>query len=70
LNTIIHKASQRGFTDYGWLKAAHSFSFANYFAGSGTWHAPETDELSLSQTWFFTNKKGLRPRNEQKKFDE
>ncbi|MBK6281923.1 MAG: pirin family protein [Draconibacterium sp.] len=31
MNTIIHKASQRGFADHGWLKAAHSFSFANYF---------------------------------------
>jgi hypothetical protein len=31
LNTVIYKASQRGFADHGWLKAAHSFSFANYF---------------------------------------
>lgn len=31
MNTVIYKASQRGFADHGWLKAAHSFSFANYF---------------------------------------
>ena len=27
---IIHKATDRGIQDHGWLKAAHSFSFANY----------------------------------------
>lgn len=31
MEKIIHKASQRGFADHGWLKATHSFSFANYF---------------------------------------
>ncbi len=28
---IIHRAETRGFADHGWLKAAHSFSFAGYF---------------------------------------
>ncbi len=31
MEKIIHKASERGFANHGWLKAAHSFSFANYY---------------------------------------
>ena len=31
MNTILHNASRRGFANHGWLKAAHSFSFANYY---------------------------------------
>ncbi|MGM0620042.1 MAG: pirin family protein [Bacteroidota bacterium] len=31
MEKIIHKASDRGIADHGWLKAAHSFSFANYY---------------------------------------
>ena len=30
-NIIIHKANTRGQADHGWLKAKHSFSFANYY---------------------------------------
>lgn len=30
MKTVLHKASERGFADHGWLKAQHSFSFANY----------------------------------------
>lgn len=30
MKKIIHKASERGFANHGWLEAAHSFSFANY----------------------------------------
>ncbi len=28
---IIHRADTRGAADHGWLKARHSFSFANYY---------------------------------------
>ena len=30
-NIIVHKAVDRGFADYGWLKTAYSFSFSNYY---------------------------------------
>jgi len=30
-NKVIHKADSRGFAKHGWLDAAHSFSFANYY---------------------------------------
>ncbi|MDB5119176.1 MAG: hypothetical protein JWN56_394 [Sphingobacteriales bacterium] len=30
MKKIIHKANDRGIQNHGWLKAAHSFSFANY----------------------------------------
>jgi redox-sensitive bicupin YhaK (pirin superfamily) len=30
MKKIIHRASDRGIQDHGWLKAAHSFSFAQY----------------------------------------
>lgn len=30
MKTILNKAEDRGFADYGWLKAAQSFSFGNY----------------------------------------
>lgn len=30
MKKIIHRADDRGIQDHGWLKAAHSFSFANY----------------------------------------
>ena len=31
MNSVIHKAKSRGYADHGWLKANHSFSFANYY---------------------------------------
>ena len=31
MNTVLHKANTRGNADHGWLKAKHSFSFANYY---------------------------------------
>ena len=31
MKTIFHKAENRGFASHGWLKAAHSFSFANWY---------------------------------------
>jgi redox-sensitive bicupin YhaK (pirin superfamily) len=30
-NMVLHKADTRGGADWGWLKAKHSFSFANYY---------------------------------------
>ena len=34
MQTIIHRAADRGFADHGWLKANHSFSF-------GQWYNPD-----------------------------
>ncbi|MDA1354308.1 MAG: pirin family protein [bacterium] len=31
MSVLIHRADQRGKADHGWLKAAHSFSFANFY---------------------------------------
>jgi len=31
MRTIIHKSDERGRADHGWLKAKHSFSFAQWF---------------------------------------
>ncbi len=31
MNTVIHKASDRGHANHGWLNAHHSFSFAGYY---------------------------------------
>ena len=36
MKKVIHKAENRGFADHGWLKAAHSFSFANYYSPDKT----------------------------------
>jgi len=31
MKTVLHKANSRGQANHGWLKANHSFSFANYY---------------------------------------
>jgi quercetin 2,3-dioxygenase len=31
MKSVLHKANTRGTADHGWLKATHSFSFANYY---------------------------------------
>lgn len=31
MKTVLHRSDTRGFADHGWLKAHHSFSFANYY---------------------------------------
>ena len=31
MKTVLHKANTRGQANHGWLKANHSFSFANYY---------------------------------------
>ena len=36
----IHKASERGSADYGWLKPNYYFSFSNY-------HDPEKERFGL-----------------------
>ena len=31
METKIQRANERGFADHGWLRANHSFSFANWY---------------------------------------
>ena len=31
MKIVLHKAEERGYADHGWLKAFHSFSFADYY---------------------------------------
>ncbi|WP_372756492.1 pirin family protein [Mariniflexile sp.] len=139
MKTIVHKASERGYANHGWLQANHSFSFANYnnpervhfgalrvlnddiiapkmgfgthphdnmeiitiplkgvlkhkdnmgdtwipvlpnevqimSAGTGVQHSEingSVDEhLSLFQIWIFPDKQNVKPRYDQKQFEE
>jgi len=40
MKSVKHKSENRGFADHGWLKARHSFSFAN-------WYNPERINFGL-----------------------
>lgn len=31
MNTVLHKASSRGYANYGWLDTHYTFSFSNYY---------------------------------------
>ena len=138
METKIQRAGERGFADHGWLRANHSFSFANWYdptkmhfglmrvlnddviaggkgfgahphdnmeivtiplsgaiahkdnigtdgiikkgdvqimsAGTGITHsefnASKTEELNLFQVWIFPKLENIKPRYEQKTFDE
>lgn len=138
METKIQRANERGFADHGWLRANHSFSFANWYdstkmhfgairvlnddliaggkgfaahphdnmeivtiplngaiahkdntgidgiikkgdvqimsAGTGITHsefnASNTEELNLFQVWVFPKLENIKPRYEQKTFDE
>jgi len=138
METKIQRANERGFANHGWLRANHSFSFANWYnpakvhfgtlrvlnddliaggkgfgahphdnmeivtiplsgaiahkdstgtegiiskgdvqimsAGSGITHseynASKSEELNLFQVWVFPKVKNIKPRYEQKTFDE
>src|SRR4051812_15995699 len=135
--SIIHKAGTRGEANHGWLKSAHTFSFANYYnperiqfgalrvlnddqvdggmgfgdhphdnmeiisialegslqhedsmgnvtviepgeiqvmsAGTGIYHKEfnkEADKpVKFLQIWIFPNKRNVKPRYDQKRFD-
>jgi redox-sensitive bicupin YhaK (pirin superfamily) len=138
MKTKIQKANERGFADHGWLRANHSFSFANWYdptkmhfgamrvlnddiiaagkgfgahphdnmeivtiplsgavahkdstgtegiiskgdvqimsAGTGITHseynASKSEPLNLFQVWVFPKLKNIKPRYEQKTFEE
>lgn len=68
---------------YGGLKHTDSMGYSGVIqsnevqvmsAGTGIYHsefnASETEELSLFQIWILTEKTGIKPRYDQKKFDE
>lgn len=138
METKIQRANERGFADHGWLRANHSFSFANWYdpakmhfgairvlnddviaagrgfgahphdnmeivtiplsgavahkdstgtegiikkgdvqimsAGTGITHseynASDTEALNLFQVWIFPKLENIKPRYEQKTFDD
>lgn len=50
---VVHRASERGFADHGWLKARHSFSFGSYFnaekMGFGTLRVINDDTVAAGK---------------------
>jgi redox-sensitive bicupin YhaK (pirin superfamily) len=53
MNYIIHRSEKRGFVNHGWLKAAHSFSFASYYdpekMGFGALRVLNDDHIDANQ---------------------
>ena len=62
MNTIIHRANDRGHANHGWLDAHHSFSFANWYDPNkihfGMLRVLNDDVVSESQGF------GMHPHND------
>src|SRR5437867_1132059 len=58
----IRKSEERGRSQFDWLDSRHTFSFGEY-------KDPQTKPAHLLQIWIMSDRKGVAPRYEQKKFD-
>ena len=62
METIIHRADERGHADHGWLDAHHSFSFANWYDPSrihfGMLRVLNDDKVAAGQGF------GMHPHND------